>query len=164
MQHEDSTLSVSDDTSRRPGDTSRRPAEETLRRYTDLVRLNGMKTRYIDRAQELRLLEKGVVNFRLTLDDARRALRKVAEEDGYVFESEEGRRVEQLMSRHAGKSGMISRSQFENTAQILREFSEKSIGEEDARRQLKRLMLQNGWRPRRAGITWSRRWFEQVKI
>jgi len=158
-------LSVSDDTSRRQDDnTSRRPGDDTLRRYTDLVRLNGMKTRYIDRAQELRLLEKGVTNFRLTLDDARRALRKVAEEDGYVFESEEGRRVEQLMSRHAGRSGTISRAQFESTAQILRDFSEKSIGEEDARRQLKRLMLQNGWRPRRSGLTWSRRWFEQVKV
>ncbi len=145
-------------------DGSRRPGSDSLRRYTDLVKLAGMKTKYIDRAQELRLLEQGVMSFNMALEEARTTLRKVAAENGYVFESEESRRVEQLMSRHAGKSGSISREQFENTAQILRDFSEKSIGEEEARRQLKRLMLEHGWRPRRAGLRWSRGWFEQVKI
>ena len=117
-------------------DGSRRPSGDTLRRYTDLIKLTGMKNRYIDRAQELRLLEKGVVSFDMSLEDARRTLRKVAEENGYVFESQEGRRVEQLMTRHAGRSGTISRAQFESTAQILRDFSEQSVGEEEARRQL----------------------------
>ena len=88
----------------------------------------------------------------------------MAADNGYVFESEESRRVEQLMTRHAGRRGSISRDQFESTAQILRDFSEQSIGEEEARRQLKRLMLEHGWRPRRSGLTWSRKWFEQVKI
>ena len=143
---------------------SRRPGDDTLRRYTDLVKLTGMKNRYIDRAQELRLLEQGLMSFDLSLDEARRTLRKVAEENGYVFESQEGRRVEQLMTRHAGRSGTISRAQFESTAQILRDFSEQSVGEEEARRQLKRLMLEHGWQPRRSGLTWSRRWFEQVKV
>ncbi len=160
-----------DDSYRRPDETVRRPepparnsADDAVRRFTDLIRLTGMKTRYIDKAQEHRLLEKGVVSFRLSLDDARRVLRKTAEEDGYVFESEEGRRIEQLLSRHAGRSGTISREQFESTALILRDFSEKSIGEEDARRQLKRLMLQHGWQPRRSVLSWSRKWFEQVKV
>lgn len=145
-------------------ETSRRPSGDTLRRYTDLIKLAGLKTKYIDRAQELRLLEQGVMSFDMSLEGARSTLRKVAEENGFVFESSESRRVEQLMSRHAGKRGSISREQFESTAQILRDFSEKNIGEEDARRQLKRLMLENGWEPRRSGIRWSRKWFEQVKV
>ena len=150
-------MSVSDDTSRRPGD-------DTLRRYTDLVKINGMRTGFIDRSQEVHLLEEGITRFDMTLDQARRALRAVAEDEGYALESETGRRVEQLLSRYAGKRGTISRQQFDITAQILRDFSEKSIGEEEARRQLKRLMLQNGWRPRRSGLTWSRRWFKQVEV
>lgn len=145
-------------------DVSRRSGGDSLRRYSDLVKLAGMKTRYIDRVQELRLLEQGVMTFNMSLEEARTNLRKIASENGYVFESEESRRVEQLMTRHAGKRGSISRDQFESTAQILRDFSEKSIGEEEARRQLKRLMLEHGWRPRRSGVTWSRKWFEQVKV
>jgi hypothetical protein len=150
-------LNVTDDSSRRPGD-------DTLRRYTDLVKITGMKAKFIDQAQEVRLLEEGVMRFDLSLEEARRHLRKVAEDNGYVFESQEGRRVEQMMNRHAGKNGLISRQQFENTAQILRDFTDKSIGEEEARRQLKRLMLQNGWRPRRSGLFWSKKWFAQVEV
>ncbi len=150
-------MNVTDDTSRRPGD-------DTLRRYTDLVKITGMKTKYINQAQEVRLLEEGVTRFDLSLDDARRHLRKVAEENGFVFESQEGRRVEQMMNRYASRSGTISREQFESTAAILRDFTEKSIGEEEARRQLKRLMLQNGWRPRRSGWFWSKKWFAQVEV
>lgn len=145
-------------------DTSRRPSEDTLRRYTDLIRITGMKNKYIDNAQEVRLLEEGVTRFDFSLEEARRHLRKVAEENGYVFESQEGRRVEQMMGRHAARTGTISREQFESTAAILRDFTEKSIGEEEARRQLKRLMLQNGWRPRRSGLFWSKKWFAQVEV
>ena len=68
------------------------------------------------------------------------------------------------MNRYAGRDGTISREQFESTAAILRDFTEKSIGEEEARRQLKRLMLQNGWRPRRSGWFWSKKWFAQVEV
>lgn len=152
-------MSVENETTKRPG-----PDDDTLRRYADLVKINAMKTKYIDREQEIHLLEKGVTRFNLSLDDAERILRKVAEENRYVFETEERRRVEQIMGRHAGKSGLISREQFETTAQILRDFTEKSIGEQEARRQLKRLMLQNGWRPRRDGLRRSQKWFTQVEV
>ena len=145
-------------------DGSKRASAELLRRYTDLIKLAGMKTKYIDRAQEVRLLEQGVMSFNLSLEEARSTLRKTAQENGYVFETDELRRVEQLMTRYAGRSGTISREQFETTAAVLRDFSEKNIGEEEARRQLKRLMLEHGWQPRRSGLTWLRRWFEQVKI
>ena len=145
-------------------DTSRRPSEDSLRRYTDLVKITGMKTKYINQAQEVRLLEEGVTRFDFPLEDTRRLLRKIAEDNGYVFESQEGRWVEQMMARHAGRSGTISQEQFETTAAILRDFTEKNIGEEEARRQLKRLMLQNGWRPRRSGLFWSKKWFAQVDV
>ncbi len=134
------------------------------RRFADLVKLNGLGSRFIDRTQERHLLEEGVTKFGLTLDEARGVLRSVAEDNGYVFESEAGRRIQQVLGRHAGKNGMISRRQFRRTADVLRDFSDNAIGEAEARRQIKRIMIENGWRPRRAGLLRTRRWYRQVQL
>jgi Flp pilus assembly CpaF family ATPase len=134
------------------------------RRFADLVKLQGVGSRFIDREQERRLLEEGVTKFGLTLDEARGVLRSVAEDNGYVFESEAGRRVEQVMSRHAGKRGLISRRQFRATTQVLRDFSDNAITEPEARRRIKQIMVDNGWRPRRAGLLRTRRWYRQVQL
>jgi hypothetical protein len=138
--------------------------DDTARRYADLVKLNGLGCRFIDRTQERHLLEEGVTKFNLTLDEARGVLRSVAEDNSYVFESEAGRRIQQVLSRHAGKSGMISRRQFRRTADVLRDFSDNAIGEAESRRQIKRIMMENGWRPRRAGLLRTRRWFRLVQL
>ena len=134
------------------------------RRFADLVKLNGLGSRFIDRTQERHLLEEGVTKFGLTLDEARGVLRSVAEDNGYVFESEAGWRIQQVLGRHAGKNGMISRRQFRRTADVLRDFSDNAIGEAEARRQIKRIMIENGWRPRRAGMLRTRRWYRQVQL
>lgn len=134
------------------------------RRFADLVKLNGLGSRFIDRTQERHLLEEGVTKFGLTLDEARGVLRSVAEDNGYVFDSEAGRRIQQVLGRHAGKNGMISRRQFRRTADVLRDFSDNAIGEAEARRQIKRIMIENGWRPRRAGLLRTRRWYRQVQL
>jgi hypothetical protein len=134
------------------------------RRFADLVKLNGLGSRFIDRTQERHLLEEGVTKFGLTLDEARGVLRSVAEDNGYVFESEAGRRIQQVLGRHAGKNGMISRRQFRRTADVLRDFSDNAIGEAEARRQIKRIMIESGWRPRRAGMLRTRRWYRQVQL
>jgi hypothetical protein len=134
------------------------------RRFADLVKLQGVGSRFIDREQERRLLEDGVTKFGLALDEARGTLRAVADDNGYVFESEAGRRVEQVMSRHAGKRGLVSRRQFRATAQVLRDFSDNAISEPEARRRVKQIMIDNGWRPRRAGLLRTRRWYRQVQV
>lgn len=144
-------------------DLVRRPADDQARRYADLVKLNGLQTKLIDRPQERRLLEEGITRFNLTLDEARGILRAIAEDNDYTFESETGKRIKQVLARSAGRRGLISRTQFMNTSQILRDFSENTITEADARRQLKRIMLDNGWKPRRAGLLRSRKWFRQIE-
>jgi hypothetical protein len=134
------------------------------RRFADLVKLNGVGSRYIDRERERRLLEEAVTRLGLSLEEARGVLRSVGEDSGYVFESEARRRIEQMLNRQAGRRGLISRTQFRSTAQLFRDFSDNTIGEPEARRQLKRIMIENGWRPRRAGLLRTRRWYRQVEV
>ncbi len=145
-------------------DLSRRGAEDPGRRFADLVKLSGLQTRYIDRAQEQRLLEDGVTRFNLSLDEARGVLRSVAEDLGYTFETETSRRIQQVLARHAGRRGFVSRAQFTSTAQVLRDFSANAISDVEARRQLKRVMMDNGWEPRRAGLLRSRRWYRSIEV
>ena len=150
------TLTVADD-------LVRRGADEPARRFADLVKLSGLQTRYIDREREQRLLEEAVTRFDLSLDQARGIMRSVAEDLGYTFETETARRIQQVMARQAGRRGTVSRSQFNSTAQVLRDFSGNTITEAEARKQLKRVMADNGWRPKRAGLFWSRRWYRQIE-
>jgi len=138
--------------------------EDPRRRFADLVKLNGLSSKFIDRDTERRVLEEGVMRYGLSLDEARGMMRSVAEDHDYVFESETGRRIRQVLDRHAGKKGKISKKQFDQTAEILRDFSNGAIGEAEARRHVKRIMIENGWKPRRAGILPTQRWYKAVEV
>lgn len=138
--------------------------EDPRRRFADIIKLNGLTSRFIDRETERRVLEEGVTRFGLTLDEARGMMRAVAEDNDYTFESETGRRIRQVLDRHAGKKGKISKKQFDQTADILRDFSNGAIGEAEARRQVKRIMIENGWKPRRAGLLPTQRWYKSVEV
>ena len=145
-------------------DMARRPSDDPARRFADLVKLHGLQNRSIDRTQERHLLEEAVTRLHLGLDEARGILRTVAEDNGYTFESETGRRVQQVLNRYAGKNGLISRAQFRRMTEVLRDFSDNTVTEAEARRQLKRIMQENGWRPRRAGLIPTRRWYTQIEV
>jgi hypothetical protein len=138
--------------------------DDSVRRFADLVKLNGIGRRLIDRAEERRLLEDAVTKFNLSLDEARGVLRSVAEDNSYVFESDSGKRIQQVLTRLAGRSGKVSRRQFLRVAQILRDISDNAISEPEAKRQLKRIMIENGMRPRRAGLFRSRRWYRRIEL
>lgn len=138
--------------------------EDPRRRFADLVKLSGLTSKYIDRETERRVLEEGVIRCGLSLDEARGTMRSVAEDNDYVFESETGRRIRQVLDRHAGKKGKISKKQFDQTAEILRDFANGAIGEQEARRHVKRIMIENGWKPRRAGILPTQRWYKSVEV
>ena len=99
----------------------------------------------------------------LTLEEARGVMRCVADDYDLVFESETDRRIRQVLDKHAGKKGKISKQQFNQTASILRDFSNDSISEEEARRHIKRIMLDNGWRPKRAGLIPTSRWYRKIE-
>ena len=139
------------------------PPGERARRFADIVKLNGLGTRLIDRAQERRLLEEGIGRFGLSLDEARGLLRAVAEDHGYAFEAETGRRIQQILARHAGRGGVITKRVFNQTADMLGDFSDQAIGRAEARRQVKRIMAENGWRPGRAGLFRTTGWYRQIQ-
>jgi hypothetical protein len=137
--------------------------DDPARRFADFVKLSGLGTRFINKVQERHILEEGVTRFDLSLDDARGVLRSVSEDNNYVFESETGRRIKQVMARHAGRSGKISRAQFERSTEVLRDFCDETISPAEARRRVKQVMNENGWEPRPAGLLRSRRWYRKIE-
>ncbi|MFD1623286.1 hypothetical protein [Azospirillum griseum] len=138
--------------------------EDARKRFADLVRLNGLTCTFISRETERRILEEGVTRFELSLDDARGVLRTVAADEEFVFESEACHRINQILERYAGKKGKISKEQFLQSAAILRDFSNDAISEKEAKRQIKAMMIDEGWEPRRAGLLRSKRWYNRVEV
>jgi hypothetical protein len=139
-----------------------RPFHESARRFAEVVKLNGLDSRIINRVDERRLLEEGIGRYGLTLDEARGTLRTVAEDEGYVFETQTGKRIQQLLARHAGKHGRISKQEFRRAAELLQDFSDGAVNASESRRQVKRMMIDNGWRPSRAGLFRTKGWFKQI--
>ena len=87
-----------------------------------LVKLSGLDGRFINRGQERRLLEDGVTKFDLTLDKFRGVLRSFPEDESLSFDPEAGRRIQQVLGRHAGKNGRVSRGQFRRTTEVCAIF------------------------------------------
>ncbi len=137
-------------------------AGEPAYRFAEVVKLNGLGTRAIDRTQERRLLEEGIGRFGLTLDEARGILHTVAADNNYVFESQIAQRMQQILARDAGRKGRISKRQFDKAAEMLRDFSDETVSTAEANRRVKRIMVENGWQPGRAGPFRTKRWFKQV--
>lgn len=137
-------------------------AGEASYRFAEVVKLNGLGTRVIDRNQERRLLEEGIGRFGLTLDEARDTLRTVAEDNNYMFESQIAQRTQQILARDAGKKGRITKRQFNHAAEMLRDFSDGTVNAADARRRVNRIMVENGWRPVPAGLFRTKTWYKQV--
>jgi hypothetical protein len=137
-------------------------AGEPAYRFAEVVKLNGLDNRLIDRNQERRLLEEGIGRFGLTLDEARGTLHTVATDNNYVFESQIAQRMQQILAREAGKKGRIRKGQFNKAAETFRDFSDQNVSTADARRRVKQIMKENGWTPVGNGPFRSKRWFKQV--
>lgn len=139
-------------------------SDDVKKRYVEYIKVQGLDGKYIDRDKERKILEEGVTKFDIGLDDSRAIMLGVASDHDYVFERDSEEQVEKILERFAGKKGKVSKKQFDDTAGILRDFSEGHLKETEARRQVKKIMERNDWQPRRAGLFLSRRWYRKIEV
>lgn len=137
---------------------------EPKKQFADFIRLHFIEDRLVDRVEEQAILREGISRFGLTLEDARGLLMAVAAEEDVAIQREEEARLRSILRGHAERGhGYISQAEFEDSARIYRGFTRQAVSEIDARRTVKRIMVQEGWRPRRGSrLFGSRRWFARI--
>ncbi|MFO1057389.1 MAG: hypothetical protein U1E53_10535 [Dongiaceae bacterium] len=136
--------------------------DEALQRFIGYVRLAAIDRPFISRAEERRLLEDGISRFGLSPDDARGVLLAVAQANDIGVQRDIDRRMMAVLERYGGKRRKISRRKFAEAAAIYRGLSGGTLTEEQARIAVKRVMEENKFRARRAGLLLSRRWYRKI--
>lgn len=132
--------------------------------FAELVKLHLQGCRFLDRDKELKLLEEGVLRYNLTAAEASGALRESAEVAGVANQAELERSTVQLLRTLADRRGRVSRQDFGKVAAFYRARAGAALSEDEAKRQVKRLMLEQDIEARRAGrFIRTRRWFRMIE-
>lgn len=138
-------------------------SDDVKKRFGEYVKVQALDSRFITRETEKKILEDGVMRFELGLDDGRQIMLGVASDNGLVFESEAERRIRDILDGFA-EDGRIDKREFTDSVNIFRKFCANGVTEEEAKKRVKRIMVANGWTPKRQGLLGSRRWYRRVEV
>lgn len=133
-------------------------------RYTELVKLQLHGRRFLDREQERRLLEDGLVRYGLTLEEARGLIRGAAQQGDVALEGELGTSTRELLRTFADGRQRLAREDFDRAAAFYRARAGGGVTAPEAARRVKRLMEELDLRPKPAGrLLRSNRWYRAIE-
>jgi hypothetical protein len=136
--------------------------DDAKRRFADYVKLVAKDDRFISRDEERGILEEGVTRFNTEMDQARGIMYGVADENDYAIERDVDRCMQAVLERFAGKRGVIDRKRFEDATAIYSRLTHGAITGEDARKRVKAIVEERGWKIRRAGPLGTKRWYTRI--
>jgi hypothetical protein len=131
-------------------------------RFKGFVEVSGLDRPYISKAQERHLLEQGMAQFELDLNEARGVLLDVTHTLDIQLERDIDRRILQILERDGGSRKKISRSEFAAAAELYNTLAGGVLSKEEAKLLVKQLMEANQFRAKRGGLTFSRRWYKTI--
>ena len=133
------------------------------RQYADQVRLRLAGQRYLTEQQERELLLEAL-DLGLSFEEAKGLLaatvakRRAAR--GMALDHDMAVTIETM----AGAKGWISRTNFDHAANLYRRLSGGAVGEAEAKRRVKQLMLSRGWKIRGEIIFGTPHWYRQIQV
>lgn len=141
--------------------------EDVGKKFAEYIKLQLFDERFLSREREKKILAEGVTRFELPLEEARSILMDVASELDLIFEKDVDKLVKEIMQAFAATDGYIGCSEFNHAVHIYKQLSSGHVGEGEAKRRLKQIMLDNDWKPRRQGLTilsaiGTRKWFTDI--
>jgi len=134
----------------------------TRDQYGDLVRLQVSGRRLITEDRENALLQDGVMRFGLSLEEARGRVRSAAEDRRVVLQRDIDESAGFLLRDSADRKGRLKRKDFNRVARFYKLRAEGMLTEPEVRQRVKSIMQQQNFTPRKAGLLWTRRWFNKI--
>jgi len=130
-----------------------------------MVRIEGMNGGFIRAEDERRLLQEGMSRFNLTLDEANGAMLATVNDQKLVLQrvADEGTREFLNIQANRSRQRRLSRDDFRQAVEMYRAKARQKISEDEAKRRVKALMMEEGITAKRHGwIVRSRRWFNSI--
>ncbi|SDF44686.1 MULTISPECIES: hypothetical protein [Thalassobaculum] len=130
-----------------------------------MVRIEGMNGGFIRAEEERRLLQDGMTRFNLSLDEANGAMLATVNDQKLVLQrvADEGTREFLNVQASRNRQRRLSRQDFRQAVEMYRAKSRQRVSEEEAKRRVKSLMLEEGITAKRHGwLIRSRRWFNSI--
>jgi hypothetical protein len=138
--------------------------EARKKRFGEFVKAHGFDDGFIDREEEKRILQEGVARFGIGLADGQAIMLGVASAFDYAIERNADSHIRELLAHYAGRSGRISRNDFNDCVAVYKVLTKGTVPEPDIKRQLKAIMEEKGWRPRPTGLLLrTRKWYREIK-
>lgn len=130
------------------------------KRFADYIRLHAANEKVITLPVEARVLRAGINDFGLDLDEAQGTLMAVATREGVALESL-AERPTRAMVDHLTNGKRVSKKQFKQVVSFYRRLTSHVISEEDAGKQVKRIIEGDGLKVRR-NLIGLRRWYNRI--
>lgn len=138
-------------------------AQAGARRFFDLVRLHASGKNILFLEQEMHLLQKGVTEFGLSLDETKGIVFNTAQSERLVLESQIDQHLSSFMKKSL-KRGKISRREFRNLVKVYQIMTKDTVPADEAEKRVKSIVTRQGLHAKRDWLRLgSRRWFNKIK-
>ena len=136
------------------------PAREKNAIFIDYIKLQAYEDGYIDRTEERKLLEYAIEHG-IEMDQALSIIHNLAQQQGYVIEREVENQAKELLAKFSISGGVIDKKEFNEAARIFTSACKGKLSDSEARRRLKKIVLENHWKVKEGGL-FSSNWFTEI--
>ena len=134
--------------------------QESIKHLVEFITLQVNDDKYIDRKEEKNIIEEGIKHG-IGVDRCLAIIQKVAHEYGYAVEREIEERAKTLLEQFANNDGKIDRREFDDAFALFKKESKGGVNDNDIRRCLKQIILDQGWVVKEGGLFGSK-WFSAI--
>lgn len=136
------------------------PGASKRSQFINFVKLHTYADGYIDQKEERKILEYAI-GIGVALEEALAVLRDLAMQQGWVLERDAENRAKDVLAQFAASGGVVDKKEFEDAVTMFRNACKNKVNDPEARRRLKQMMLDNGWKAKEGGLFGSK-WFSQI--
>jgi hypothetical protein len=133
--------------------------DDVKRRFEQEVQTRAADDRYIDRAEELAILQFAIQN-NVAAESARAALAQVCESNGCILESAALRQAREVMAQFAADDGRIGEKEFSDVVGLVRRATQGMRDDTQLKRLVLQIMRDEAYRPRTGLLS---NWHARVK-
>lgn len=136
-------------------------SEAVKKQFVDFITLQIYDDQYIDREEEKQIIEEGIKKG-ISVEEGLAIMRQLSQERGWVHERDAEERAKEMLEVSTADDGKIDKKEFEQAVETFRKHSKGKILEPEMKRRLKKMIEENGWKPKEGGLFGSK-WYSAIK-
>lgn len=133
---------------------------ENHRQFIEFVKLQVFDDGFLDRQEEKDILEKGI-QLGISIESGLAIITQLASTRGFVVERLANERAKQILTQFANNDGKIDKKEFDDAVAFYQSDTKGKIREDEVRRRIKQLILDNQWKVKEGGLFGSK-WFSAI--